>query len=479
MTLKRDVIRGVAWSFIDKGGVRASNFIIGILIARLLTPTDYGLIGMIMVFITISNLLIDSGISQALIQKKDRSQIDYSTAFFFNITVAIICYIILFIFSPIISEFYGESKLDLLLKVLGLNIIIISFATVQKTRLIVNLDFKKQAIANVCGVLVGGITGLIIAYRFLTVWAIIAQQLCTQTISTILYWVLNKWMPSLRVSIISLRRLWNFGAKLLTAGLLSTLIREGNALIIGKVYRPAELGYYSRAVQTSDMFAFTLNDIINSVTYPVLSRIQEEEERFNRVYLRMLQMTAFCIFPFLAILSSLAKPLFLWLLTDKWALAIPLFQWLCIARMATPLTALNMNILNAKGLPGLVLKLEFLKMPVIVLGLLITIPIGVKAIVIGNLFTTIICYMINVIAVKYVCKIPIRTQLSLLSKIIILCVLVYLICTSVVSMHLPNLATIILGFIVGGSIYVSIAYILRLPPMIEIINILRSRISSK
>lgn len=477
--LKEEVYKGVFWSFIDKGSVRSSNFVIGILIARILTPADYGLVGMIMVFITISSLIIDSGISQALIQKKNRTSVDFSTAFIFNTTIAFICYGVLFIIAPYISIFYEEPILKSLLRILGLNLIIISLSTVQKTRLIAKLNFRLQAISNICGVIIGGTVGLLWAYYYKDVWAIVCQQITTQFTTSTLYWILSKWHPCLVFSRNSFKQLWKYGVNLLTAGLLSTILREINSLVIGKVYRPTELGYYSRAVQTSDMFAYTLNDIINAVTFPVLSKLQDEKERFNHVYLIMLEMTAFFIFPLLTILSALAKPIFLWLLTEKWVMAVPLFQWLCIARMLTPLTALNMNILNAKGKSGIVLKLELVKIPIIALGLCITLPISVYAVVIGNLITTIICYLINSISVQQYYHISILSQLKLIYKIIILCIIVFFTCYSITLLSVPNLHKIIIGTLLGLVIYIVGAFIFKISALSETYNFLQSKINKK
>ena len=477
MSLKVDVYKGVFWSIIDKGGARGANFIIGILIARILTPADYGLIGMTMVFISISNLFIDSGISQALIQKKNRSAIDFSTAFIFNITIALACYIIIFMFAPLISRFYQEPILVPMLRVLGVSLIISSLSTVQKARLLVRLDFRKQAIANISGVIIGGATGLIWAYYHQDVWAIVYHQVTCQLTITGTYWILNKWHPSFEFSIASLKKLWNYGVKLLTAGILSTLLREINSLVIGKVYRPTELGYYSRAVQTSDMFAYTLNDIINAVTFPVLSKLQDDRDKFIFVYMKMLGMTAFCIFPILTMLSALAKPLFIWLLTEKWILAVPLFQWLCIARMLTPLTALNMNILNAKGRPGIVLKLELIKIPIIAAGLGIALSISVYALVITNLITTTICYFINAYSLKKYCNISIKSQTQRIYKVIILCGTIYPLCSCITHLNISSIFIFSMGLIIGTIVYASGAYLLKIEALYDIINVIKEKMN--
>ncbi|MDE6339491.1 MAG: lipopolysaccharide biosynthesis protein, partial [Muribaculaceae bacterium] len=386
--LKRKALKGVLWSGIDKAGVKAVAFIVSIVIARILSPSDYGIIGMILVFITIANIFIDSGMSQALVQRKNRTASDMATAFYFNIAVAVICYIILFFTAPLISKFYEVSILTSILRILGLNIIISSFATVQRANLLAKLDFKTIAIVHIGGVLVSGFVGIWMAETGYGVWALIGQQMSSTFTSTLIFWIGGKWHPTTGFSKESFKGLWKFGSKLLATGLVATIMREIYTVAIGKAYRSAELGYYTRAVQTSDMVAITTNDIINAVTFPILSSLQDDKTRMVEVYSRMLGMTAYFIFPIMTGLAVLASPFISVLLTDKWLPVVPLLQWLCFARMFTPISALNMNILNAVGRSDLFMKLDFSKLPLTILTMLITIPLGVKAIVIGNFVTT-------------------------------------------------------------------------------------------
>lgn len=477
--IKSKIITGVLWSSIEKGGVRGVNFIIGILIARILTPADYGLIGMIMVFITISNLFIDSGISQALVQKKYKSENDFSTAFIFNVAIAAICYIALYFLSPYISAFYSEPLLTKLIRILALNLILMALSTVPRAKLLTQLNFKKQAIANLSGVVIGGCVGLICAYQNLGVWSIIYQQLSCQLIISVCYWCLINWIPQFKFHYASFKSLWNYGVKLLSVGLLGVIAKELNSLVIGKIYRPSELGYYARAVQTSDMFAYTLNDMINTVTFPVLSSIQDEENKFNTIYLRMFEVTAYSVFPILTLLSAIAKPLFICLLTSKWMIAVPLFQWLCIARSFTPLTALNMNVLNAKGKPGLVLKLELLKMPIILILMIATLPISVKAVVIGNLISTIICFIINAAAIQKACNISLLQLLKLIYKIIITCSMMFIIVSAIMQLNLQNFTLILIGVTLGLLFYLFMSLILKINALYILINIIKQKLGNE
>lgn len=393
--LRKLALRGVLWSGIDKVGVKLITFIVGIVIARILTPADYGVIGMIMIFITLAGILVDSGFSQAIVQKKEVSQNDLSTAFYFNLIVSVSCYGVLFLCAGPIARFYEMPILVPVLRVLGLNLIVISLATVQRANLIKKIDFRSIAVVNTSGALVSGVVGVCLAYMGFGVWALVFQQLSVQAVSTLIYWIMGHWRPSLCFSGESFRHLWKFGSKLLCAGLMGAMFNEIYSLCIGKFYRASELGYYRRAVDTTNTVSGTAGELINAVTFPILSSLQENRDQLVSVYSRMLAMTAFCIFPVMTMLAVVAHPFISLLLTDKWLMAVPLMQWLCFARMLTPVSSLNMNILNAVGRSDLFLKVDLSKIPVTIAIMAVTIPMGVKAIVIGSFVDTFICYFIN------------------------------------------------------------------------------------
>ena len=394
-SLKKRTIKGIAWSAIDKVAVRGVQFVVNIIIARVLMPADYGAIGMIMVFITLSNLLIDSGFSQALVQKQDRTQVDMSTAFYFNIIIALSCYCILYVVAPFIASFYDISILSSVLRVIGLSVIFNSLCTVQRANLLIKIDFKTLAISNVVCIIISGMTGLFLAYSGWGVWALVGQTLTQQGLSAILLWLLGRWHPLLKLSKDSVKQLWRFGSKLLAAGAVATIVREINTIVIGKFYRASELGYYHRAIQTTDLVSNTTNEVINVVTFPVLSSVQNDRDRLVAIYHRMLSLTAFCILPVMTLIAIIAEPLVCLLLTEKWLPIVPLIQWLCFSRIFTPVNALNMNILNAVGRSDLYLKADLSKIPIIVVVMAITLPISVDAVVIGNVISSFICYFIN------------------------------------------------------------------------------------
>lgn len=463
---------------IDKGCVKFISFAIGIIIARILTPADYGVVGMIMVFIVIANLIIDSGISQALVQRKDRNAADCSTAFFFNVMVACGCYIVLFFLASPIARFYEMPILIPILRVLGLNVIIMAFATVQRANLQIALDFRTIAIVNIIGVIISGFVGIYMAYTGYGVWAIVYQQIASYTSSTIVYWIFGKWRPQLIFSRQSLKHLWKFGSKLMAAGLVATVLREVYTVTIGKFYRASELGYYSRAVQTTDMVALTTNEMINAVTFPILSSLQDEREKMVSVYSRMLGMTAFFIFPIMTLLAVVAEPLIRVLLTDKWLPVVPLMQWLCFTRMLTPISSLNMNILNAVGRSDLFLKVDLLKLPLTILTMVITIPLGVKAIVIGSFISTFICYFINAYLPGRMFDLGITAQFRILWRILLATIIMAF--TAICLSFLIG-DPIIELFVIGSYsilIFIIFANLLHIPELGEVKNIILKFIRS-
>lgn len=375
--------------------MKGAAFIIGIILARLLSPSDYGLVGMLAIFIAISNVFIEGGFAKALIQRSNCSDLDYSTAFVSNVVMSVIIYLILFIFAPLIAAFYNEPILIDLTRVLSLNFILGSFNIVQRAKLMAAVDFKSLATINVISTIAGGVIGVSMAYFRFGVWSLVGQSIGSTLTSVALFPFFSKWSPSLRFSRESFKQLFGFGSKLMITGVYAVVFNNISTLCIGKYYRSQQLGYFTRANQFSDMLAVTMNDVLGTVTFPVLSSLQDERDRLVAVYRKTLFFTAFVTFPVMILCALLARPIILILLTEKWLPCVVLAQWLFLARMFTPLSALNMNILNAVGRSDLFLKIDLLKAPLTIVYLLITVPLGVKAIVIGDFICAFICFFIN------------------------------------------------------------------------------------
>lgn len=392
---KMDLLKGVFWNGLEKVLTKGSSFVIGIILARILAPSDYGLMGMLTIFVMLSNVIIEGGFAKALIQKKDCDSADYSTAFISNVGASILIYVILFFSAPLVANFYDEPKLIALLRILAINFVLGALNIVQRAKLMADVDFKSLARINVTSTIIGGVLGIVMAYKGFGVWSLVGQTIGSTFVMVVLFPFCSRWKPSLLFSRDSFKRLFGFGSKLMLTGFVAVIVNNITTICIGKKYKSNELGYYTRASQFSEMVAWTINDILGTVTFPVLSKLQDDTEQLVNVYKRSLYYTALIVFPIMVQCVLLAKPLIVILLTEKWLPSVFLLQVLCLARMFTPLSAINMNILNATGRSDLFMKLDFAKIPIDIIALFITIPLGVKAIVIGNLVVTVICFFMN------------------------------------------------------------------------------------
>lgn len=395
MSLKTKAFKGFAWNSLESVLVKGLSFIVSILIARVVSPDAYGLVGMLSLFLAVSTIFIEGGFSKALVQRKDCSQIDFSTVFYFNIAISILIYIVLYFSAPFIADFYKTPQLISLTRVMGLQFIIASLIVVQRAKLLIDIDFKTQAKVNMLAVLVSGVVGLYMAYTDFGVWALVGQNLALTTATSFLMWIQTKWRPSLAFSWQAFREMFGYGSKILMAGLYATLLTNVYTLVIGKWYQTKALGFYARANSLAEISSGTLNVIITNVTFPLFSAIQQDRAKLISIYSRMVGMTAFVIFPSMTLFAVIAKPFILLFLTEKWLPAAPLLQWLCLARMFTPISSLNLNLLNAVGRSDLFLKTDLSKLPIIVAAMFITLPIGTEAVVIGSFIVNTLSYFIN------------------------------------------------------------------------------------
>ena len=358
-------------------------------------PEDFGLIGMLSIFIAISQTFIDSGMGSGLIQKKERNDVDFSTVFVFNFAVSATFYLILYFTAPLIADFYSMPQLVILTRVLAIIIIINSLAIVQRSRLTINIDFKTIAKVNVVSVFVSGAFGIFFAYIGYGVWALVIQQLVNALVAVIMFWFLSRWKPSLLFSKQAFKDLFGYGSKLLISGLYSQTMNNIYNIAIGKAFSAVELGFYTRAKSFAELTAGTVTSVLHQVSFPILSSLQDDRKRMIHIFSRMIRMSSFFIFPAMTILALLADPIVRLLLTEKWLTVVPLLQWMCFARIFYPISVINMNILNAIGRSDLFLKVDLSKFPISLAALIVTVPLGVKAMVIGHVVTSFISYLIN------------------------------------------------------------------------------------
>lgn len=383
------------WSAVERFSTQGIQFLFGILLARLLTPNDYGMIAMLTIFIAVSQTFINSGFGNALIRKLDRTEADKATVFFFNIFMAMACYGIIFLSAPLIAQFYSMPELTDILRILAINLIIQAFGSIQHLNLTIDLNFKALAKVTFIGAIVGGTAGLICAYNGLGVWSLVVQQMATTSCRVILFWVLVHWRPKTFFNKSSFKNMFGFGSKLLASGLLNTLYDNIYDLIIGKAFAAATLGNYSRASHFANFPSSNVTGIFQRVTYPVLSKIQDDPDKLRKGYLKFLNMATLVIFPLMIGLAALAKPFILLVLTDKWFDVILILQIICIAQMWYPVHAINLNILQVMGRSDLFLKLEIIKKIEGITVLCITLPFGIIAMCFGQWFNAIFGLVVN------------------------------------------------------------------------------------
>ena len=362
-SLKSTATKGIIWSAVDKFAVQFGQFFASILLARILVPEDFGLIGMLAIFIALSQIFIESGLGLGLIQRQDSTDIDFSTVFVFNLGVSSFFYLLLFLAAPFISTFFNQPQLTNLIRVLGLNLFIIALAIVQRTKLTIAIDFKSIAKSNVIGMIVGGVFGVIAAKGGYGVWSLVLQTLLGSLATSVSLWVFSNWSPSIAFSKKSFKSLFGYGSKLLIAGLYAQILNNVYNICLGKFYPTASLGYYTKARSFADLSAGTVVSVIHQATFPILSSVQDDREKLVSIYSRLIRMSAFFIIPLMTLIALLAKPIVILLLTEKWVSLIPLLQWMVFARVFYPMSALNMNLLNAIGRSDLFLKVDLSKLP--------------------------------------------------------------------------------------------------------------------
>ena len=394
-SLKKKTVRGVGWSFIDNIASSGITFLVGLVLARLLTPEEYGVMAIMAIFIAISNSIIDSGFSNALIRKIKVERVDYNTVFYFNLLVSIMLYIFLFFSAPAISAFFKEPELIEITRVIGWILIINALAIIPRTQLVRNVDFKTQTKVSLISSVSSGVIGIVMAIAGMGIWSLVGQQLSRQFLNTLFLWVYTKWKPVFEFSLQSFKELFGFGSKLLLSGLLDTFFRNIYYIVIGRFYTSAQLGQYTRAEQFNSIFSSNLTSVVQRVSYPVLSSIQNEPERLREAYRRVIKITMLITFACMLGLVAIAKPLLVILIGEKWLQAVYFLQIICFSGMLYPLHAINLNILQVKGRSDLFLKLEVIKKIIAIVPIVVGIFFGIEWMLVGNVFTSFFAYFLN------------------------------------------------------------------------------------
>ena len=474
-SLKSKTVKGVVWSSIERFSTQGVQFLIMIIMARLLTPKDYGLIGMLAIFLAVAQSLIDSGFSQALIRKQDRTDVDNSTVFYFNIVVSSALYLILFIAAPFVADFYNQPELTSVMRVVCLGVILNSLAVVQRALLTVRIDFKTQAKASLSAAVISGCIGIVLAYCGFGVWSLVVQQLLNLSVNTLLLWIFSKWRPIAVFSWKSFHELFAFGSKLLASGLLDTMYRNIYPIVIGKLFSASSLGHYTRAHQFSEFPSSNVTGIIQRVTYPILCGIQDETERLEAVYRKFLKLSAFIIFPLMIGMSAVARPFIDIVLGKQWGFCGQLLQIICFAMMWYPIHAINLNLLQVKGRSDLFLRLEIIKKILGITVLCITAPFGLVVMCYGQIFNSIVALVINTYYTGKLINVGFIRQMKDLLPTILLSLTMFGAILLVNGFIEANIYRLIIGVLVGVIVYASGSYIFKFKELQTLFSLIRRK----
>lgn len=394
-SLKNKAISGVLWSGIERFSTQGVQFLIELFMARLLLPSDYGVIAMLAIFIAIARSLIDSGFSNALIQKTNRNQDDYSTVFYFNIVVAGAVYVLLYFLAPFIAAFYDMPLLTPVTRIFSLSLLISSITIIHRTQLVINIDFRTQAKVSFTAAVISGGIGITSAYLGQGVWALVWQSLSNFTLQTLLLCYFVRWIPSFRFSTDSFKGMFSFGFKLLITNLLGTIYDNLYTLVIGKKFAATDLGHYSKADQLVRFPTNNLAFIMSRVSYPTLVNFKDNNMQLAAAYKKFLIMSSFVVFPLMIGFAVLAQPFIIVLFTEKWVGMVLILQLLCIDWMWDPMCKINTNILLVKGKSGLILRLEIIKRFISITILFASLPFGIIAVCLGRVIYSLISVYIN------------------------------------------------------------------------------------
>lgn len=470
---KNKVVSSMIWKFLERSGAQFVQFFLSIILARLVTPEDYGVIALILVFTQISNVFISSGFGTALIQKKDSDELDFSSVFYLSLFVAFVCYFILFFLAPTIAKFYNNELLIGYIRVVAISLFFSAINGVQGTYVSKKMQFKRFFFSSMGAVLGSGIIGVILAYNGFGVWALVMQHVFSGFFSFVILWFTVKWRPKLIFSFARVKTLFSFGWKLLCSGLLDTVFKNIYSLIVGRIYKSQVLGYFNRGQQFPQVIASNLNGSIQSVMLPTLSANNDNPSEVKRITRRSISTSAFVLMPCMFGLAAVAEPLVKVLLTDKWLPCVPFLQLACISYALYPIHTANLTGINALGRSDIFLKLEIIKKCVTVLNILITLPFGIYAMAIGQVVSGFISTFINAYPNKKLMGYSYFEQWKDLVPSFVLSIVMAVIVWTMNFISITPLLLLIIQIIVGIIVYVVLAKLFKVEVYNYFVNTLK------
>ena len=474
--VKNKVAKGIFWAIMEKGGKQFIQFALGIIIARHLTPEDYGIVGMLTIFMAVSGVFLDSGIGNALIQKQDRTDEDISTAFFITFFIGIILYIILYFSAPYIASFYDTPILTPITRVLSLTLVINSFYMPAITLLTIKLNFKIQTIISLIALSIGGIVGIIFAIRGAGPWALVYYSLAESVIRSLLYQIYVHYIPHCIFSKESFKHIFSFGTKILAANIINSIYNNLYALVIGRTFNAYSVGIFNRGKNFPESLTYTMSHAVTKVAYPIFSEFQEDKEKLKELFFKIAQAELYFLAPVIAGLILLAKPLIIVVLKEKWLDCVPIIQLLCIGSLWLPFIDIYTNLFYSIGRSDVTLKYQLIEKPFSILTLFLSIPFDLKTMCIARIGSSFFSYFLFAIFFKHYFNVgliyQIRKILPSLISALIMAIAVYF------STHFfsSNIAKLGIGFITGVITYLIIGLVTKAQPLYIILNYLRRRL---
>jgi teichuronic acid exporter len=477
--LKQTAAKGSGWSAVERLSSQGTQFLFGIILTRILLPADYGMIGLVLIFIAVGQTLVDAGFSSALIWKKNTTQIDYSSVYYFNIGISLIIYIFFFFLAPLIARFYNKLDLILLIRVICLNFIILSFGVIQQTILNKSFDIKTLAKVNFIGSLFGGIISVILALKGFGVWAIVVQILSKSLISTVLLWIFNSWRPLWVLSMKSIKSLFTYGSNIMIAGLIYSTFQNLYYVIIGKIFPIVTLGYYTRAVQLSEFPVTTVSSIFQRITFPVFSILQDETERLKNAVRKSLKIIVFILYPILFGLIATSDIFIELIFSPKWLPASIFFKLLCVLGLFYPFLVINDEVLKAKGRSGMLLKLQIISKIIIVINFVIAYRWGISAIIIGQIVSVFITFSINSYVTGRLIQYPQWQQLKDIFPYLLISLVMGILISFIPVLISNKIVALSLMILSGIFVYFTISYVAKITELREIFDLAKQMVKRK
>ncbi|WP_281633910.1 lipopolysaccharide biosynthesis protein [Flavobacterium luteolum] len=475
MSLKKQVLSGFFWSFLQQFSTQLLTFLVQLIFARILLPSEFGLIGMLTVFIGIGTALFEGGMTSSLIRVSEVDTRDYSTVFFFNLGVSILIYLLFFLAAPYIALFYRQPMLSDIARIYGFSFVFLAFGTVQNTILTKEMKFKRQALITFPALLIGSILGIVFAYNGFGVWSLVYSMLTTNLLTSFFLWFSSDWRPQFVFDIDKFRLHFYFGYKMTLSSLLDTIFTNIYQIIIGRVYSPVLVGYYTRANSLMMLPVGNVSAVLNKIVFPLFAKVQDDISGLRAAYKKIMLIVLFIITPIIVLMALLADQLVVFLFTEKWLPIVPIFQIICLSGILYPLHLYNLMILQVKGRSDLFLRLEIIKKVIFVLIIVISIFFGFTSLMIGYVIASILALFINThyagSMIDYTMKQQLLDILPIFIISICMGVVVFFVNNNLIAYN--NISRLIISSIVGIVIYISLAFIFKFQSINDVKNIMK------